>query len=167
MEETVISTDPPRTCGPCTACCTVMAVHELAKARYEACEHLCANGCGIYADRPTSCRTFECQWLRGLLEVDGSVDPELRPDACGVMFDFQPATPFGDVYTAWEVEPGASVEGHAADIIEGLAERFLVIVMTPGPDGDRSHVEHRFVGPPRLVAEASAAESTTPIPRTS
>lgn len=131
-----------------------MGVHELAKPRYEACEHLCARGCGIYADRPTSCRTFECQWLRGLLEVDGSIDPGLRPDACGVIFDYQPETAFGDVYTAWEVEPGASARGRAGDIIEELAERFLVVVMTPGPDGEGGVVERTFVGPPRRVAQA-------------
>lgn len=149
-----------RTCGACTACCTVMGVHELAKARYEACENLCARGCRIYADRPASCRTFECQWLRGLLEVDGSVDPDLRPDACGVIFDYQPGTALGDVYTAWEVEPGASVGGRAADIIEGLAERFLVVVMTPSPDGDEGGVDRSFVGPPRLVAQASVVAVT-------
>lgn len=151
--------DPMRTCGPCTACCTVMGVHELAKARYEACENLCARGCGIYADRPASCRTFECQWLRGLLEVDGSIDPDLRPDACGVIFDYQPGTALGDVYTAWEVEPGASVGGRAGDIIEGLAERFLVVVMTPSPDGEGGGVDRRFVGPPRLVAQASVTNA--------
>lgn len=146
---------PVRKCGPCTACCTVMAVHELEKDLYEPCPHLCAKGCGIYADRPASCRTFECQWLRGLLEVDGSIDPALRPDACGVIFDYQPGTPFGDVYTAWELEPGASAAGPAADIIEGLAERFLVVVTTPTREGEGGPVERRFVGPPGRVAEAS------------
>lgn len=142
--------DPKRECGPCSACCTVMEVPELAKGLYEPCEHLCRSGCGIYAERPAPCRTFECQWLRGLLEVDGSVDPGMRPDACGVMFDYQPGTALGEVYTAWELEPGASVSGPAADIIEGLAERFLVVVMSPSPDGEEGAVDRRFVGPQRL-----------------
>lgn len=128
-----------------------MEVPELAKGLYEPCEHLCTRGgCGIYAERPASCRTFECQWLRGLLEVDGSIDPELRPDACGVIFDYQPGTALGDVYTAWELEPGASVTSPAGDIIEELAERFLVVVMSPSPDGEEGAADRRFVGPQRL-----------------
>ncbi|MDX1493825.1 MAG: hypothetical protein R3253_07200, partial [Longimicrobiales bacterium] len=121
-------TNPERKCGPCSACCGVMAVHELSKSQYTECEHVCANGCGIYAQRPTSCRTFECQWLRGLLEVDGSFDPALRPDVCGVIFDYQPGTTFGDVYTVWEVEAGAAGKAPALEIVRGLAERFLVVV---------------------------------------
>jgi Fe-S-cluster containining protein len=114
----------------------VLGVHELQKDTYRACEHLCRAGCGIYAERPESCRTFACQWLRGLLEVDGAVDPEMRPDSCGVIFDYQPETAFGEAYIAWEVEAGASARGHAKSIIEGLEARFLVMVMPPGPDGD-------------------------------
>ena len=149
-------TTPRRTCGPCTACCTVMGVPELEKGLHETCEHVGPRGCRIYADRPASCRSFACQWLRGLLEVDGSLDPALRPDRCGVIFDYQPGTPFGDVYTAWEVEPGASLRGPAADVIGGLAERFLVVVTTPGPEGEEGAVERRLVGPPERVAGAEA-----------
>jgi len=122
-------------------------VAELAKGIYESCVHVCQAGCGIYADRPGSCRTFECQWLRGTLEVDGSVDPDLRPDACGVIFEYQPETAFGEAYAAWEVEPGASASGHARSIIQGLQERFLVIIMTPGQDGEEGRADRRFVGP--------------------
>ena len=147
--------DPNRECGSCSACCTVIGVHELEKGTCEACKHLCEAGCGIYADRPGSCRTFACQWLRGMLEVDGTIDTNLRPDSCGVIFDYQPHTAFGDVFTAWEVEPGASASGHARDIIEGLGERFLVIIMTCGPDGQKGLGDRRFVGPPHLVMQAS------------
>ncbi|MDH5589840.1 MAG: hypothetical protein OEZ37_07315, partial [Gemmatimonadota bacterium] len=127
---------PSRVCGSCSACCRAMGVHELRKGAWQACPHLRASACGIYARRPGSCRSFACQWLRGVLEVDGTVDPDLRPDACGVIFDYQPESPFGDVFTAWEVEPGASVRGHARDIIEGLAEHFPVMIVTPDPDGE-------------------------------
>ncbi|MCG6957251.1 MAG: hypothetical protein LJF04_14775 [Gemmatimonadetes bacterium] len=133
----------------------MIGVHELEKGTYEACRHLCESGCGIYADRPTSCRTFECQWLRGVLEFDGTIDTSLRPDSCGVMFDYQPESAFGEVFTAWEVEPGASAGGHARDIIEGLAETFLVIVMTCGPEGGNGDGDYRLVGPPPLVMQAS------------
>ena len=144
-----------RECGSCSACCTAIAVHEIGKGTYETCEYLCEAGCGIYAERPGSCRTFECQWLRGVLEVDGSIDTEMRPDACGVIFDYQPETAFGEVFTAWEVEPGASDSGHAGSIIKGLQERFLVIIMTRSLDGENGPGERRFVGPPHLVAQAN------------
>lgn len=147
--------DPIRECGSCSACCSVIGVPEIAKGTYEACEHLCGVGCGIYADRPGSCRTFACQWLRGVLEIDGTIDPDIRPDSCGVIFDYRPGTAFGDVFTAWEVEPDASASGPARDVVEGLAERFLVMVMTLRPDGDGGLGDRRFVGPPHLVAQAS------------
>ena len=147
--------DPIRECGSCSACCTVMGVPEIGKGTYEGCEHLCDVGCGIYAERPGSCRTFECQWLRGMLEVDGTIDTAMRPDSCGVIFDYQPETAFGEVFGAWEVEPGASASGHARNIIKGLEERFLVIITTCGSDGEGGAGDRRFVGPPQLVSQAS------------
>jgi hypothetical protein len=109
-----------------------MGVHELKKDAWQPCAHLHASACGIYERRPASCRSFACQWLRGLLEVDGAVDTGLRPDACGVIFDYQPGTTYGDLYTAWEVEPGASKRSPASEIIAGLAEHFEVMVVAPG-----------------------------------
>jgi len=132
-----------------------MGVPEIGKETYEACEHLCEGGCGIYDDRPGSCRRFECQWLRGVLEADGSVDVALRPDACGVIFDYQPESAFGEAYLAWEVEPGAFSDGDARNIIEELAERFLVIIMTRDPNSGREPGERRLVGPPERVRQAS------------
>ncbi len=142
--------DDARACGACTACCTAVAVPELGKGPYRSCAHLCGSGCGIYADRPSSCRTFACQWLRGVLEVDGGVDPTLRPDACGVIFDYQPDSAFGELYTAWEVAPGAAAAAPAKDLLRELSGTFLVLVVTPGPHG----VERRFVGPDHRVRRA-------------
>jgi len=147
--------DPIRSCGACTACCTVLGVAELDKGTYEACTHLCDNGCGTYATRPESCRRFVCEWLRGVLEIDGTVDTDLRPDACGVVLEYRPGTAFGDVFRAWEVEPGASARGRARDLVEGLGERFLVVVMRCGPPGGEGLGGARLVGPPRLVSQAS------------
>ena len=151
--------DPDRQCGPCTACCTVMGVPELEKGLHQECEHLGPTGCRIYAHRPASCRTFACQWLRGLLELDGSIDPALRPDRCGVIFDYQPDTPFGDVYTAWELEPGASERDPASDIVKGLAEHFLVVVTAPSTHGEPGSAPQRFLGPAGLVARATDLQS--------
>jgi hypothetical protein len=87
--------------------------------------------------------------------VDGTIDTRLRPDACGVIFDYQPDTAFGEVFTAWEVEPGASASGWARNIIKGLEERFLVIILSCVPDGGSGPGVPRFVGPRHRVAQAS------------
>lgn len=154
-----ILSDPTRECGSCTACCAVLGVPELGKGTYEVCTHVCRAGCAIYADRPHSCRTFACEWLRGVLEVDGRVDDALRPDACGVIFDYQPESAFGEVYKAWECEPGASDRGPASDILGELAEHFLVMVMECRPAGEKGVRTPRFRGPRQLVARASEAMS--------
>jgi hypothetical protein len=45
-------------------CCRLLAVEELAKAMGEACPHMLkGRGCGIYEQRPQSCRAFNCLWL--------------------------------------------------------------------------------------------------------
>ena len=75
---------PGRECGRCTACCSVLAIVELQKPPRRACDHLCPSGCGIYEDRPASCREFHCLWLRGVIDADEA----LRPDRLGVMLDY-------------------------------------------------------------------------------
>ena len=71
-----------RECGPCTVCCTVMAVTELRKPSRRACDHVTYEGCRIHAERPESCRAFDCLWLRGAI-----ADESMRPDLSGVMLD--------------------------------------------------------------------------------
>lgn len=66
-----------RKCGSCTLCCTALAVPELGKKTGEPCKHLTPTGCGIYEDRPLSCRAFECMWLQG------AGRHETRPDYTG------------------------------------------------------------------------------------
>lgn len=121
---------------------------------YETCAHVCEAGCSIYPARPEPCQAFRCQWLRGVLEVDGSVDPAMRPDACGVIVDFQPQTADGDMYTAWEIESGASDTEPAKAILEGLQEQFLVMIVSRNSDGGHVGGERRFVGPTHRVVQA-------------
>ena len=68
-----------RSCGACTLCCTAMAVPELGKPNGVECEHLTPTGCGIYEERPESCRRFVCSWL------DGVGDTSVRPDRVGAV----------------------------------------------------------------------------------
>jgi hypothetical protein len=48
------------------------------------CQHCnIGKGCGIYEERPESCRVFECLWLQ---DKRGKLGDDLRPDRCKVMF---------------------------------------------------------------------------------
>jgi len=55
---------PGRSCGDCTLCCKTLGIAELGKPQGQWCPH-CAigRGCKIYADRPPSCREFNCLYL--------------------------------------------------------------------------------------------------------
>src|SRR3954462_6208588 len=77
-----------RNCGGCTGCCHVVAVKEIGLPPFTGCPHLRTvldakgPGCGIYAERPYSCRSWRCLWLQSEQWPD-----ELRPDRCGVVVD--------------------------------------------------------------------------------
>lgn len=79
-------TTRPKSCGPCGLCCKVFAVEELAKPMGAMCAHRSpAAGCSIYADRPASCRSFECVWL-----MDPEMPHRFRPDQTRVVLDQDP-----------------------------------------------------------------------------
>lgn len=80
---------PARNCGTCRACCTILAIEEFSKPANEACQHLCAGGCGVYETRPGTCYSFECMWLHGERMEIFKADA-LRPDRCGVVFYPEP-----------------------------------------------------------------------------
>ena len=72
-----------RACGECRACCTTCAVNELDKPLNTPCVHLAAHGCGIYENRPQSCRDYDCAWLHGHFAVED------RPDKTGIVWTFE------------------------------------------------------------------------------
>ncbi len=68
-----------RDCGDCQACCTLMHVPALDKAKGAPCPHAEPGRCAIYAERPEACRRFACLWLQGFgREAE-------RPDRAGAM----------------------------------------------------------------------------------
>jgi hypothetical protein len=79
---------PVKPCAGCTACCHLPGVAEIGLKPFERCQHErgfpWVPGCGIYADRPSSCRTWSCQYA-----LEGW-DDELRPDRCGVVVGPEP-----------------------------------------------------------------------------
>lgn len=138
-------TEPKRECGDCRACCTIMAVEEIPKPNYQRCQHVGMFGCTIYAERPDSCQNFQCLWLQGVIDADSHVEL-LRPDKLKVMFDYQPDTKFGEVFKAYDVEPGATDRPAARTIIETLAADHLVVIMGPK--------KRQLVGPKKRVKAA-------------
>jgi hypothetical protein len=73
-----------RVCGTCNACCKAVGVADLTppKPPHVWCPHALrpGKGCGIYAQRPTSCRVFSCAWLVGMFPEES-----MRPDRCHVV----------------------------------------------------------------------------------
>jgi hypothetical protein len=94
----------PNHCGTCTACCDTESVHEIGKPSYSVCEHVCSGGCGIYQDRPQSCRDYTCCFLAGLL---GNDSDKWRPDNCGLLFSMTPDPRTGK-YDLWVYETRAN-----------------------------------------------------------
>lgn len=72
---------PERTCGDCTACCTVLGVKQIEKQPFHTCAHQGRKGCTIYEERPGTCAAYRCSWL------DGMGARRDRPDRLGVIFD--------------------------------------------------------------------------------
>ena len=81
------SAAPGKSCGSCTLCCKVPAVHEVQKPAGIYCPHCTlGRGCRIYPDRPGSCRNFMCGWL-----VNPHLGPDLKPDTCHVVLIWEDA----------------------------------------------------------------------------
>jgi hypothetical protein len=107
-----------RSCGECTACCSVKGVAELGKPSQAACRHLCGSGCGIYPLHPKSCRDYACLWRQGWIKGD-----ELhRPDKLGVLIDYEPYAriPGSVLLVIWEITPGAAQSHQVRFIVDQL-----------------------------------------------
>lgn len=129
-----------RSCGDCTACCTVMGVQELGKAPGTSCVHLNQTGCTIYSKRPRSCQEYNCVWRQGHgLE-------EHRPDRFGVILSTT-NKPLPVVHEqgliAHEVVPGAFDTTAVLSYLERIAQNVVVI----GVRGTK----RRFIGAPEKV----------------
>lgn len=77
---------PGRSCGECTACCTVMAIDkpEMQKEAGVTCRHCSGSGCSIYETRPALCQHFHCGWRQ--LPI---LDESWRPDLSGVFTEIE------------------------------------------------------------------------------
>jgi hypothetical protein len=69
---------PGRDCKGCTLCCKLLSVEELNMPPLVWCPKCdTKQGCTIYADRPTECRQFFCEFL-----LDGSMGAHWKPSRC-------------------------------------------------------------------------------------
>ena len=75
-----------RHCSNCQLCCRLLPVEEIRKPAGDRCpkqrHHI---GCTIYAQRPSSCRLWNCRWLLN----DDTADIG-RPDHCHYVIDVMP-----------------------------------------------------------------------------
>jgi len=119
-----------RACGDCTACCTAIGVEELGKPYACPCHHLCGKGCGIYKDRPESCKAFGCLWL------DGWAGPAMRPDKSGIILFFQKKTdgiPELAIFELWAKAADNPVVGSLALLALGAVDqRCQIMIYPPG-----------------------------------
>src|SRR5262249_22161650 len=125
---------PDRSCGACTACCTVPNIKTLGKPSGCDCEHLTPGGCGIYPDRPEACREYHCLWRMGWGR------PEDRPDRSGVLLEFgENVTPWDKQFNlrVFELRPGAIVRrfpfGEAPEFLRliGRGDGSWVVALVP------------------------------------
>ena len=104
-----------RTCGDCTACCTVMAITELGKDNYTPCPHCTGKACAIYETRPTTCRGWSCEWWLGRL----GLNDDQRPDKLGVIF-----THDADSVLAFEITPGSAMNPVALHVMDQVKNKY-------------------------------------------
>jgi hypothetical protein len=125
------TTAPARGCGTCTMCCKLIEVTELEKPQNVWCSHcLPGKGCGIYEQRPSDCRTFNCGWL-----VDTSLGDNWRPDRAKFVITEEPGTGRNFIVCdpafpgAWRREPFyAKIKSYLA----GLGMERQQVVITTG-----------------------------------
>lgn len=145
-----------RTCGECSACCIAFDVGALEKPAGVPCAHLEAEGgCGIYPERPGSCRAFACGWL-----TDATRPDDERPDRLGVIvvpadedsaFASSAAVP---LFVAYELRAAALESLDAEPLLKRLSMHRLVALVRHGWEG-RDREPSGFIGQSELPLDPS------------
>lgn len=130
---------PGRSCGPCTACCTVLPIETptFTKPPNITCMHCSAERCGIYETRPEPCRGYHCIWRQA-----PKLGEEWRPDIIGVLvtdeYDDVPvgyALPTAIRFIVFQNETVVKKKEFVRIIAELVAARMPVFLSLPGPPG--------------------------------
>ncbi|OYY75939.1 MAG: zinc/iron-chelating domain-containing protein [Sphingomonas sp. 28-62-20] len=156
-----------RTCGDCTACCTVLTVNtpEFSKPAGTPCVNLRAGGCGIHDVRPGICRTWFCAWRRVATMPDAA-----RPDRSGLLVSINfvqaPQNCFEGVSINVRALAGSDAieNGMAAAVLDSLCDRLVPVWFSDGskkmlmhPDNDvASLVLSGDLAPEHLQDEVAA-----------
>lgn len=122
-----------RDCGGCNVCCVALTIDDpaLQKVQGYRCRNATLdNRCAIYADRPKTCRSFECGWR--LLKW---VKPGLRPDKSGVLIRFQAGPDGMGIIVTLLTNAALKAEGLAETVAAAVAAGAPVYLHVPGPPG--------------------------------
>ncbi|MEN2746487.1 YkgJ family cysteine cluster protein [Sphingomonas sp. T9W2] len=146
-----------RSCGDCTACCTVLQVAspDFAKPAGVPCRHLTAAGCGIHAIRPHICRSWFCVWRR-----EADLPEAARPDRSGLLVSMnfvpEPQNCFEGVSINVRLLAGsdAIANGMAARVLDVLCEYLIPVWFS---DGDEKMLMHPSPDVARLVLSGTPA----------
>jgi len=120
------------------------------------CPHLQAEGCcGIYPERPDSCRAFACGWL-----TDATWSNDERPDRLGVIV--VPAdqdSAFASsvavaLLVAYELRPGALASCDTEPLLKRLSRHRLVALVRHGWER-RNREPSGFIGESELPWDLS------------
>ncbi len=159
--QTQASTDNPRSCLPCTACCDGWVSAEIEGVRVSAghpCPHSTASGCGIYARRPQiPCRQFVCSWL----VPDSPLPDWMRPDQCGAIVLL--SMPWQGETVISAIPVGEAIPPRTLDWLQQYAQahhRPLIFYRREKEDGQFSTLKRFGFGPPAFqqkVARLQAA----------
>ncbi len=163
-----------RSCGPCSLCCRVLRVDELAKPAGENCPQQmlgeaegAGSGCRIHLERPAVCRGYHCLWLQGGLEENE------RPDQTGGIVDLENLG-MGVQLSIREVSPGAFDASPALQAIAARHREHMPVRITDTRDlgnPDRpfrvllaNQIEHRVEGIETRVYCDGALQETRRLP---
>lgn len=149
-----------RSCGDCTACCTVLTVNtaDFAKPAGTPCVHLTAQGCGIHPIRPHICRTWFCAWRR-----IASLPEAARPDRSGLLvslnFVQEPQNCFEGVSINVRALGGgeAIANGMAAIVLDSVCDQLVPVWFSDGAKKMLMHPDTEVAGFV-LSGEAGPAE---------
>ena len=133
-----------RECGSCNVCCIALTIEDPALQKvqgFRCCNAQPDNRCGIYPDRPQTCRVFNCGWRLLKWVRDG-----MRPDRSGVLVRLQNevsktdgAVQMGVVFTLLNAA-ALKAEGLAESVAAAVAADRPVYLDVPGPPGRTSGV---------------------------
>lgn len=156
---------PGRECGTCNVCCVALTINEpaLQKAQGYRCRNAQPdNRCGIYQDRPRTCRNFDCGWrqLKWVRET-------MRPDVSGVLVQMHrkvypdhSVSPMGIMVTLL-TRAALKAEGLAETVSAAVAANVTVMLQVPGPPGHtygQAQINDALLGPVRARDKAGVLE---------